>query len=541
MRLRRFLLSALTLALAVFGFGAPRVEYVPGSIMVKFKPGYEAVSQWVHSSLGSRVSDMVRVLNVQEVQLRPGFSEVTAVKYYSQLPYVEYAHRNNLYRAVYTPNDPLLSQQWHHNLIQALQGWDVNRGDASIIVAICDTGINMTHPDLAGKIVAGYDFINNDDDATDDNGHGTFCAGLAAAQTDNNVGVAGVGFNCWLMPVKVLSGGGGGSDTSVANGILFAAQNGAKVANLSLGSYGQSQTLQNAVDQATSLGTLVVGAAGNDNVSNLFYPAAYANCLAVGSTTQSDQKSSFSNWGNWVDVAAPGSSVVSTNIGGAYSSGSGTSFACPIVAGQAGLVFSHMGIATPPATVRLAIEENTDPVGSWLRKGRVNVFKSLVPIPTFTDVPHVAGDVQTIQGFYGGGDVNSLFNVDGNTYNVTSINVRSLGDVAAIRADFSTTTPLSDIQRIQVEMNVAGMTNATTFVHIWNFNTNDWDFLRAFPVSSSMSSTLRTTVPQPYSRYVSGGQIRIALRTISPRRGFVNQYLFRTDRVRLMIRQPISN
>jgi subtilisin family serine protease len=179
------------------------------------------------------------------------------------------------------------------------------------------------------------------------------------------------------MPVKVLNSAGNGSWADIASGIDFASTNGAKVISMSLGGSGGSATLQTAVDNAWANGVLVVAAAGNSNTTAPSYPAYYSNCIAVASTTNTDARSSFSNYGPWVDVAAPGSNIYSTYLGVGYTSLNGTSMACPHVAGLGGLLWSYLGVNTPVATIRQRIENNCDPVGNFIVHGRVNALKAL--------------------------------------------------------------------------------------------------------------------------------------------------------------------
>jgi thermitase len=258
------------------------------------------------------------------------------------------------------------------------------------VIAVVDTGVQSSHPDLAGKVVAGYDFVNNDSDPSDDQGHGTHCAGIAAAQTNNGTGIAGIaGWNgdssasdavsTKIMPVKVLAADGSGTTSGVADGIIYAADHGAKVINLSLGG-GGTITLENAVNYAFSKGCVIVGAAGNSGSSSLSYPGAYPNVLSVASTDSTDTLSNFSNYGSWVKVAAPGQDIASTYINGGYVYMSGTSMATPLVAGQAALIRSQ-NPSLSNAQVESLIVGNTDPynpyMGRTIAGGRVNVYRSL--------------------------------------------------------------------------------------------------------------------------------------------------------------------
>ncbi|MBX7136170.1 MAG: S8 family peptidase [Fimbriimonadaceae bacterium] len=351
-------------------------DYVEGEVLVKFKSS--ATRQMAALDLvGGQIVRDISGLGVSQVRLDPYVSVSHALYRLRSNPDVEFAEPNYIARAFYTPNDTNFGQQYGPTKMACPSGWDRTKGDPNIVIAIIDTGIDLNHPDLAGKIVAGYDFVNNDTSPMDDHGHGTHCAGIAAAKTDNGMGIAGVGFNCRVMAVKVLDRYGSGAFSDVAEGVIYATDHGAKVISLSLGGSQQSTTLLNAVNYAWSRGVVVCAAAGNTNTSSPSYPAYFSNCIAVGSTTETDAKSGFSNYGSWVDVAAPGSNILSTFPSNRYQVLSGTSMATPAVAGLAGLVWSRLGVGATGAQVRAQIENNCDGVGTWVAKGRVNASRAL--------------------------------------------------------------------------------------------------------------------------------------------------------------------
>ncbi len=255
-------------------------------------------------------------------------------------PAVEYAEADELRSALEIPDDPYYGQQWHFASIRAEEGWEVTRGSSSLTIAVIDTGVDLAHPDLAGRLLQGYDFVAADEYPWDENGHGTHVAGLAAAATDNGVGVAGVDWNARVLPLRVLDASGSGYDSDIASAIRYAADNGADVINLSLGSSTPSYTLQNAVSYAYGKGVVIVAAAGNDGSGSVSYPAAYSGVIAVGALDSGDRKADFSNYGSKLDLMAPGVGVYSTYAGGRYQSMSGTSMASPLVAGAACLVLA---------------------------------------------------------------------------------------------------------------------------------------------------------------------------------------------------------
>lgn len=293
---------------------------------------------------------------------------------------VENADPNFVMRALEVPNDQYYSQMWGLQKIGAEEAWNITKGSTDIIVAVTDTGIDYNHSDLPNEnIIKGPDFINGDNDPMDDHMHGTHVAGTIGALTNNSTGVAGINWNVKLMAIKVLSSGGIGYDSQAAQGIQYAADNGAKVVNMSLGGNGYcSGTYQGAIDYAKSKGTLVVVAAGNDNRdASGSSPANCRGVLTVGSTTSTDAKSGFSNYGSVVSISAPGSGIISTVPGGRYQQLSGTSMATPHVAGAAGLLLS----AKPDLTVdqaRDCLIKNADDIPASSQIGpRLNIYKAI--------------------------------------------------------------------------------------------------------------------------------------------------------------------
>ncbi len=324
-----------------------------------------------------------------------------ALETYLQRFDVEYAEPDYIASAFFVPNDPYLHLQWNFDNyagsgINAKAAWDISTG-TNVVVAVVDTGIAYEDyvdgaksyykaPDLASTcIVPGFDFINNDSHPNDDNSHGTHVAGTVAQSTNNSIGVAGIAHGACLMPVKVLDSNGNGAYSAVASGIRFAADNGAKVINLSLGGSASSQTLVNAIQYAYSKGVTIVAAAGNDGASAISYPAAYNDyVIAVGATRYDTQKAPYSNYGAGLDVMAPGGDTTVDQNGDGYVDGilqntfnpntknrkdfgywffQGTSMATPHVAGVAALVISK-GSAVTPVDVRNAIETTARDLGA---------------------------------------------------------------------------------------------------------------------------------------------------------------------------------
>ena len=276
---------------------------------------------------------------------------------------VEYAEKVPISKTTLTPNDPSYGSQWGLAKINSTTAWDYSTGSSSIVVAIVDDAVLRSHPDLIGNVwvnpgeiannnidddnngyiddINGYDVADMDNNPNPTNNsydHGTHVAGIVGAEGNNNTGVASIGFGVSLMCVKSTS-----TPVSITNGydgVVYAADNGADVINMSWGGSGFSQTGQNIMNYAYGQGCVLIAAAGNSNVNTLFYPAAFTNVISVAATSSNDAKASFSNYGNWIDVSAPGDNIYATVVGNTYGNKSGTSMASPMVAGLCGLMLS---------------------------------------------------------------------------------------------------------------------------------------------------------------------------------------------------------
>ena len=277
----------------------------------------------------------------------------------------EYIEANYQYHALEVPNDPEYSRQWNFRNINIEKAWDETKGEG-ITVAVIDTGVSQV-PDLKlTKFVKGYDFVNDKDDASDDNGHGTHVAGTIAQSTNNGYGVAGIAYKAQIMPLKVLAARGGGTIADIAESIKFAADNDADVINMSLGGGGASQMMAEAIKYAHSKGVTIVAAAGNENRNSASYPARYPDVISVSAIDAAGDKAPYSNFGAGVDISAPGGSeagkivqnTVNPRTGESVFVGfQGTSMAAPHVAGVAALIRST-GVDNPDEVRNILTESS---------------------------------------------------------------------------------------------------------------------------------------------------------------------------------------
>jgi len=401
------------------------VAYRPAAVLVRFRDGVSRVKQAaVYADMGLRPDGEIPGLGVISLAAPVG-REQQVVAALRGRPEVLFAELDYRAAAAGAPNDPALGKQWALARINAPAAWNAVTGTAAVTIAVVDSGITLNHPDLAAKLwtnpgeisgnridddgngqvddVHGWHYYHRwagsmpvpaeDANVEDDYGHGTHVAGIAAAATDNGIGIAGISWGATVMPVKVLDQYGNGFYSEIAAGIVYAADNGAAVINLSLGGAPASETLCAAVARAGAAGALVVAAAGNAGAA-VFYPAACAGALAVAATDQVDGHPSFSNFGPEVDLAAPGVDIYSTWpwVGG-YFTKTGTSMAAPHVSGVAALVWTRWpdwsADAVSQQIVRTVLdvgEPGWDPQTGW---GRLDAAAAVASSIASTATPTV--------------------------------------------------------------------------------------------------------------------------------------------------------
>ena len=413
-----FLLIALwSLGLGQSAPAAPTSpEYVPGEVILKFKPGVsERDRAKVYAELGgSRIKGLGRI----KAELRgvQSMSVEAAVRRLRSRPNIAYAEPNYIFRINETPNDPRFTELYGLNNtgqtggtvdadIDAAQAWDVFTGSSNVLIGVIDTGVDYTHPDLAANIwtnpgeipgngidddqngyvddVHGYDFVNNDGDPMDDNGHGTHCSGTIGAVGMNGIGVVGVNWNVKILACKFLSASGSGNAADAIEALNYATMMGVRLTSNSWGGGGFSQALLDAINAADAAGVLFVAAAGNAAANTDMspnYPSTYpsSNIIAVAATDHNDNLATFSNYGvTTVDLAAPGVNILSTTPGNTYSVFSGTSMATPHVAGVLGLIFGrfpNMGHLEAKALLLNAVDPKPNLAGKCVTGGRLNAF-----------------------------------------------------------------------------------------------------------------------------------------------------------------------
>jgi thermitase len=438
--------------------------FVAGEIIVKFRPGVNVSAKAdAHRQSGGTVKAEIVRTGLQLATVPRG-AETAAIARYRNNPNVLYA-QPNFVRSVpeplshapgseIVPGDYYFDEQWAlHNTgqyfycipflddelclylakpnadIDAPEAWALSTG-SSVAVAVIDTGIDYGHPDLAGKFIGGWDFVNDDGDPMDDHGHGTHVAGTIAALINNPTGdpaaeegVAGVAPNALILSYKVCTADGHCNDFAIAQAIDRAVTDGARVINMSLGGTEFSQAMFDAVQDAWAAGLVIVAGAGNDGVTTPFYPAAFPNVVAVGAFDEDHRRPSFSNYGNWVDISAPGNVIMSTvpmsqcaatttpgDIG-CYTWNTGTSMATPHVSGAAALVWSRGDVVSNQQVVDILLN-SADPRGvdavrldSWTVHGGLNLHNAMsYGSSNLSPIADAGDDVTVVDGDGNGGE-----------------------------------------------------------------------------------------------------------------------------------------
>jgi type VII secretion-associated serine protease mycosin len=380
-------------------------------LVVKFKSGSSdsAIRSFQQRFSLSSVRE-VSALGVGVMGLPAGKDATSMLKAIQGHPAIEYVEPDYIFsvpkrraKAAKAPtrkvmasnlNDTLIGEQWALTKVGMPRVWQQNTGAPEIIVAVIDTGVDTRHPDLSGNLVRGASVLPGATGPDDDHGHGTHVAGVIAAAGHNGIGIAGMAPRCKIMPVKVLNREGKGDTGDIVAGLLYAVNNGAKIVNMSLGGTGGSRALMDAINYALSKDVVVVAAMGNEGANAQEYPAGYPGVIAVGATDSSDEIASFSNFGSWISVAAPGEDILSTlpmrNVYVTETEGKdtgydvmdGTSMAAPYVAGLAALVRSQNPRMTA-AQVKLRIEKSADDLGDpgfdeQFGHGRINAARAIL-------------------------------------------------------------------------------------------------------------------------------------------------------------------
>jgi thermitase len=404
-----------------------RGPVVKGRILVKFRSetNENEVAELI-AGRGGREERELAGTRIRVVEVPDGTDEDAVVESLRSQEGVEFAE---LDRAIppsdMVPDDPDYLNEWHLPKINAPGAWATNTGNSGVTIAILDTGVDANHPELGSKITPGWNTYDNNSDTSDVYGHGTEVAGTAAASSNNTLGVASVAWGCQIMPIRISDPAGYAYYSTISDGLIWAADHGARVANISY-AVTNSLSVNSAAQYFRSMGGVIVVAAGNDAVLSLV--PDNPDVLTVSATTTTDSLASWSNRGYNIDLGAPGVSIHTTTRGGGYGSVLGTSFSAPVVAGVAALVIS----ANPSLTsdqIQEVVKQSSDDLGGagWDTSfgwGRVNAANAVAmaanpPPPRPTPPPPSSGPTVAItspsNGAHVSGNVSVTVSVTTNT------------------------------------------------------------------------------------------------------------------------------
>ena len=524
-------------------------DVIPGQVVVKYRGS--AVSTFAKMMSRGITVSAVPEINLETLAIQPGQTVSQAIETLKRDPNVFYAEPVYRRYLSYTPNDPGVPQQYGLTQVQAPQAWDLARGEGSPIIAVIDTGFRVTHEEFVGRIAGGYNFANNNTDLSDGNGHGTHTAGLAMAGTNNAKGVASLAFNARLLACKL------GNVLTTANStraITYSANNGARVISMSYGGPSQSLAEQDAVNYAWSKGVVIFAAAGNANNTAKSYPAAHNNVISVGATNSSGAKASFSTYGTWVQIAAPGQSMLSTYLSAdnSYASMSGTSMACPFAASLAGLMLSRNPNLTN-VQVRDIMRSSCDPLpdtgalAKWAVYGRINAFKALqqIPMPTpfvGTAQTSVIGIVDRITEGVNVSKATStgaavLVNrVDNTNFLVGTVLRTNIGQAATVDTVVKLPTTLSSMQNLYFGLNGRSGGTCTVTISLFNNTKKTWDVLGTGTLPATTGTT-NTNINFPitlstFGQYLSTtGLVQVRVRALRPLTGGTSSFQLTLDRI----------
>lgn len=447
----RLAIASVALVACASTAGAQSKDVVPGRLLVKFRTGTPPSEiSAATAANGCREVGSIPKIGIKVLEIPASADEVATAARFRSRESVEFAEPDCLVRPA---SDPMMTDQWHISQVGAPVAWTFTTGSSSVIIAIIDTGCDPTHPDLASKYVPGWNFWDNNSNWSDVYGHGTSVAGTAAAATNNGIGVAGIGYNCRIMPLRISSTNGSGSTSAMCNALVWASDNGARVANISY-KVSSSSAVQSAAEYFMARGGVVTIAAGNDGefVSSPDNPAV----LTVSATGHGDVQASWTTTGNNVDLSAPGSNVLTTVRGGGYGAQYGTSFSAPIVAGAAALVVAAKPSLTGPQirdVMKFSADDKGpagwDPGFGW---GRVNAGRA----------------VQMALGTGGGGG-------DAQAPSVNFVNPGSGANVSGSTAILVSASDNVGVTSVELRINDVQVATGNSGTLSWNWNTANYE------------------------------------------------------------------
>ncbi|MBH0156771.1 S8 family serine peptidase [Fictibacillus sp. 5RED26] len=362
-------------------------EHISNELLLTFKkaPSQEELNKLQNKFPITKVEN-IGLPKLYNITLEKGTSLVHTAEELSKVSNIERAEPNFEFKSSYISREPLFKNQWYLSKLNADRAWDQTRGENHVVVAVLDGGVQVSHPDLKGKIVKPYNAVTKKTTFPPDD-HATHVAGIIGASF-NKTGIAGIAPNIKIMPVNVFTGEMANT-ADIIRGIVYAADSGADIINFSMGGYGENYPLKSAVNYARSKGVILIAAAGNDHTAERTYPATYPGVLSISSSDKADEISWFTNYGDYIDFAAPGEQIYSTVSNSKYMYMDGTSMAAPVVSGTAALMLSKNPLLSENDLRDLFIKSSTDLGGKgwdlYYGYGRINIDKAVTGTPAAID------------------------------------------------------------------------------------------------------------------------------------------------------------
>lgn len=430
-----FAVLALSPEVAVAQAPEPAASHAKGRILVMPKAGLPEAEFAKILSLHGGKARKIGSTGISIVELPANMSEHAVATLLARNRHIKFAEVDQRVAPSLAPNDPYFGSQWHITKIGAPTAWNTTLG-AGVTIAILDTGVDGTHPDLAAQMVSGWNFYDNNSNTADISGHGTWVAGTAAATINNGAGVASVAGNAKVMPIRISDTTGTAYWSSIAQGISYAADHGARVANISYENLLMSSSIISAAQYMKSKGGLVVIAAGNCGCNAGLTPST--SMISVSATDANDQITSFSSYGSYVGISAPGSYIYTTAVGGGYTQGIGTSFSSPVVAGTVALMMSAKPSLANSQIESLLFSTATGLGASgrdvYYGYGRVNAGAAVQAVVGATTTVDTQAPTDSILNPLANASVSGLVNVDvsaTDNVGVTKVELRVNGALVA--------------------------------------------------------------------------------------------------------------
>ena len=513
------------------GEGDAKADFVPGEVIVGFSTRIHA-QESVISAYGGNVVDRIDALNCVLVKVKSG-DEQAFMSSILEEPNVRYAEPNRIVKALYVPDDPRYGEQWGPRRVNANDAWNIETGAKDVKIAIVDSGVDYTHEDLSANYVSGgYDWINGDNDPMDDYGHGTHCAGIAAAVMDNGKGIAGIA-QVEIMAEKVLDETGSGDVWDVSQGIEHASDQGADIISMSFGPeeypYPPSpEMLKSACNYAWEKGSLLIASAGNNNVPTVSWPGCFDTVTAVGAINEAGEKSSYSNYGDGVELAAPGDNILSTTLMDNYDYKSGTSMAAPHVTGVAALVWSMY-----PDLTNQKVRERLHLVSTyydWTEYGLVDAKNALEDYVQISSINVSEEEVAKVQISIGNSEniTGVSLNLSYNSFVVTIQNItanETINQTGNCTCDSNTTnglariaflsaypiTTASETSIIDIELKAVGSGDSSSYLNLSSVYFSNTSYVPYTP-SEVYNGTVNVTAVTTYNLTISstvGGNVTV--------------------------------